>query len=372
MIEVNFPTGVNEVTAAPGLYEWDYGQILKITGLGALQTVQIHFSDKSCQKAIVRLGNLVTDGIEVAIPDLLLENAYSINAFIYVESYKEAPWVTATTTGTYYTLSGSTYTAVTLPDDYVAGTTYYQPSAQTIKRISIPVIPRKKPEDFIDPIPPSEQTQLDEMIAAVNGSLEAINDLYESTITTDDLNNMIEGVYEIRLQRIEENINILDSDIESEHQYVINYYRALNDARKNLGSTETTLYDSSLTEQNKLATNVTKSTVGLSGKITLILRAYVDLGGDNVATIEMDDTKEFTLLWTGTTEAGQASIFFNCYDILSGFNCKTQLIFNISLNSNKELEITGTPYIFVFAKSDEHMDAPELKTIKISDGVLYC
>ncbi len=152
MIIVNIPAGVTKVTTTP-LYEWDYGQVLRITGDGLPSVCQVHFCDKTCDKTIVRIGSPVSGGIEVPIPDKLLENEWSINAFIYI-----------------------------CGDD----------CGQTIKHIQIPVVKRKQPEDFIDPIPPTAQTQLEEMIAAVNETLEDIEALYDSTITYAELQELIE------------------------------------------------------------------------------------------------------------------------------------------------------------------------------------
>ena len=43
---VDFSTGANEKIAEP-LWQWDYCHILKITGLGNIQVVQVHFCDRS-------------------------------------------------------------------------------------------------------------------------------------------------------------------------------------------------------------------------------------------------------------------------------------------------------------------------------------
>ena len=114
MIEVIFPTGYDEVTI-PALNQWDYGQVLNISGidlssLSNPSTVQVHFSDKSCVDAKVRLGAISNNKIAVQIPDILLANQYDVHAFIYL----------------------------TNPN-----------SGVTIKKIIIPVIPRKKPEDYV-------------------------------------------------------------------------------------------------------------------------------------------------------------------------------------------------------------------------------
>lgn len=199
MINVVFPSGYNEITA-PVLTQWDYGQTLRIYGLNLPQAVQVHFCDKSCKKAVVRLGNAIVEAdgtgyTEVSIPDILLENKWDIHAFIFVTDYEVAIGVDSLTEGTFYTRSGTsgnyTYNAVALPGDYSEGITYYRICGKTLKRIIIPLIERIQPEDFISSLTPSEQTMLEEMISAVNGTLDYIESLYNSSITVDELQQMI-------------------------------------------------------------------------------------------------------------------------------------------------------------------------------------
>ena len=154
MIIVNFPAGINEVII-PALNQWDYGQKIAIHGLNLPQITEVHFCDKSCDKALVRLASKIIDDVagdkshsEVTIPDALLENAYPIHAFIFVKSYESAPGVTGTTEGTFYKKSGDNYTAVTLPGAYVAGTEYYRECGKVTYKITIPVNARTQPDGY--------------------------------------------------------------------------------------------------------------------------------------------------------------------------------------------------------------------------------
>ena len=154
MIEVNIPAGVDKVTTEP-LYQWDYGQVLQITG-DIPSACQVHFCNRECEKTIVRVASLVDVGtIQVAIPDALLECKWPINAFIYICG---------------------------------------EDSGYTIKHIHIPVRERKQPEDYIDPIPEDVQTELETMIANINDSLEKIETYYDTTITQSELVEMINNV----------------------------------------------------------------------------------------------------------------------------------------------------------------------------------
>lgn len=128
MIVANFVTGYDEITASK-LTQWDYGQQLHIYGLADLpEMIEVHFCDRSCEKTIVRIGNKVDEHYEVAIPDRLLENEFSINAFIYLK-------------------------------DTSCG--------ETVKTIRIPVVARKQPENYVDPDDPTVDDKLTQLIADV-------------------------------------------------------------------------------------------------------------------------------------------------------------------------------------------------------------
>lgn len=73
-----------------GLWQYDYGQILRITGVEFPKAVEVQFSlNEKSGSVITRIGT-TTDGVtEVKIPDELLKNEghsqdYSIYAYIYL------------------------------------------------------------------------------------------------------------------------------------------------------------------------------------------------------------------------------------------------------------------------------------------------
>ena len=73
-----------------GLWQWDYGQVLRIQGLNLPKAVEIHFSlQESGGEAKKRVG-FTKDGVtDVVIPESMLENEeslgnYNIYAFIYL------------------------------------------------------------------------------------------------------------------------------------------------------------------------------------------------------------------------------------------------------------------------------------------------
>ena len=80
------------------------------------EVIQVHFTNNSCERTIVRLASKNADYYQISISDGVLENSFPINAYIYL-----------------------------ITDD----------SGETTHLISIPFIARKKPKGFIsqdDPV----------------------------------------------------------------------------------------------------------------------------------------------------------------------------------------------------------------------------
>lgn len=133
MITVTVKDGFSK---AYGLWQYDYGQILRIQGLKLPTAVEIHFSlQEKGGESVTRIG-ITKDGVtDVPIPDSMLENGdtardYEIYAFIYITD---------------------------------------ETSGQTEYKITMPVKSRPKPEAFSTP----EDAELfREAIAVVNDSAE--------------------------------------------------------------------------------------------------------------------------------------------------------------------------------------------------------
>ena len=134
MVIVNFED--ENYKRVTGLWQWDYGQVLRIQGLNLPKAVEIHFSlQESGGEAKKRVG-FTKDGVtDVVIPESMLENeevidSYNIYAFIY------------------------------LTDDT---------SGQTEYKICMPVKARPKPEAFDKP---EDEEIFREAIKAVNDAAE--------------------------------------------------------------------------------------------------------------------------------------------------------------------------------------------------------
>lgn len=131
LITATFTNGLDEVTAI-GLTQWDYGQKLQIIGLTLPATFQVHFACKRANEAVVRLGTNSGGVGTVAIPDGLLEQDTPIAAWIYIVG---------------------------------------EGSGETIKAVRLPILPRKKPQEFISTVTPSEQTMLENFLSDVNEAM---------------------------------------------------------------------------------------------------------------------------------------------------------------------------------------------------------
>lgn len=72
-----------------GLWQWDYGQVLRIQGLDLPTAVEIHFSlQEKGGEAVTRVGTTKDGVTDVTIPDSMLENNGSaVDYFIYAFAY---------------------------------------------------------------------------------------------------------------------------------------------------------------------------------------------------------------------------------------------------------------------------------------------
>ena len=72
-------------TTAPGLTQWDYGQVLEICGLEAVSDTEIHYAlARGRMDAVITIAELQDGALRSRIPDKLLETGEDICAYVYV------------------------------------------------------------------------------------------------------------------------------------------------------------------------------------------------------------------------------------------------------------------------------------------------
>ena len=73
--------------SAYGIWQWDYGQILRIQSKKKLpKAVEVHFSEQEKGgSSVTRIGTTADNVTDVPIPDSLLEKSGNIYAFVYIE-----------------------------------------------------------------------------------------------------------------------------------------------------------------------------------------------------------------------------------------------------------------------------------------------
>lgn len=81
-IIATFPAETPAITVN-GLHQWDYGRKLEIHSSDLPAIVEVHFSCPGMKDALVRVGSGVGGVVTVTIPDLCLEQASPITAWVY-------------------------------------------------------------------------------------------------------------------------------------------------------------------------------------------------------------------------------------------------------------------------------------------------
>lgn len=109
MLRVNLNCYGNYTTDS--VYQWDQNHVLRITGAGPdiKDITAVHFCNKKCEVATVVNAKLVNNGVEVDIPNKLLQEPYNIIAYVHV---------------------------------------YDENQAKTVEVINIPLVKRVKPDDY--------------------------------------------------------------------------------------------------------------------------------------------------------------------------------------------------------------------------------
>jgi len=142
-----FTNNQNEVTTGE-LFQWDIGQQLCIEGLSGIdENTEVHFANNRMIQAIVKTGVYENDTLTVDIPNEFLQSGGVIHG---------KAWV--------YVTENSTI-------------------GKTIKTIKIPIVPRKRPNDYVSPADPDSK-------GIVEQALEILRDGTKvSYVTSATVNN---------------------------------------------------------------------------------------------------------------------------------------------------------------------------------------
>lgn len=117
-----------------GIWQWDYGQILRIQGLNLPTAVEIHFSlDEHGGEAVRRIG-VTKDGVtDVPIPDLMVENESAYGDSYYFFAYI---YLTDETSGnTEYKIRAKVSTR-SKPEGYNSGDSTFAAILKTVNEIA--------------------------------------------------------------------------------------------------------------------------------------------------------------------------------------------------------------------------------------------
>lgn len=66
------------------VYQWNYGQVLRIQGINLPSAVEVHFSIPTSPEAKIRIGTTKDNVTDVVIPDTMLEQEETVSAYVYL------------------------------------------------------------------------------------------------------------------------------------------------------------------------------------------------------------------------------------------------------------------------------------------------
>lgn len=140
MISVSFPNNLNDIVSVEKLHQWDVGQQLQISGLSLTVAPMVHFATKAEDIAYVVQSELSNGKITVVIPDKVVSHGYPIIAYVYYEVGLDK---------------------------------------KTIKSVTIPVIKRTKPADWVDTTP-SDILEVENYLEKIENDLNVLDTDYQA------------------------------------------------------------------------------------------------------------------------------------------------------------------------------------------------
>ena len=145
-----FESGSNNTFANENLYQYDYGQILKVEGVDLPSAYTVEFCNEGDETTISQIGN--ADG--VSIPDNFLQTGKNIEAYIFLH---------------------------TGDDD---GETEYK----------ITILVYQKPEQSDEEPTPAQQSVIDQLIVALNDGVEHVDAVAEQMEESQIIVSVEDGI----------------------------------------------------------------------------------------------------------------------------------------------------------------------------------
>lgn len=307
MINVKFTDDINDLVTE-NLYQWDTYQTLKISGINFDSiTPRVHFANKKSKEALVVKAILKSDGTaEVSIPNSLLTEKYDILAYIY-------------------TNTGLTY--------------------KTIKSITIPVISRLKPSEYVQPS--------DEQIAEIEEiELQAkliLNRLYASEYNPSESYARPNIVY-----------------------YNHSSYMCLSDVEIS-GVLPTDKSKWQLMAEGAIVTSLTKNSDGnLVFNFSNGTSFIIDITTKDVKLVDNDDIPAFNLTSEDVNYCKKLKIGAGVYkDAYGYFEPKTPGLYRITIYDYTEEDIIYSILMSIEEIKTKKFHSNVMKTSDGSDNIFY-
>lgn len=224
MIRVTFPDNVNDIVSVEKLHQWDVGQSLQISGLDLYVAPMVHFATKAEDTAYVVQSEMSNGNITVVIPDKVLSHGYPIIAYVYYEVGLDK---------------------------------------KTIKSVTIPVVKRQKPKDWVE-TRPNEILEVKNYLEKIESDLGTLNSDYQ---------NFKILITSYNIPDIREDLDVLTDRVNSMDVGLSNKTTVFNAD----GSITETTPDEVKTFIFNSDGSITETTV--KGEITVVKTTYFDADG---------------------------------------------------------------------------------------------
>ena len=272
------------------LYQWDKNQVLEIRGLSLSSIPEIHFTNNTMDRAIVRQASMDDAGvITVNVPNSLLQKPYSITAYVCV-------------------YEGETF--------------------ESLHKIAIPVNARPKPNDYILEVTDEEVYSFNALENLVNNAVVNMTAKCNETVNMvntkcDDTMKSVGTAHDKAVESV--NTKCSDGIGEIDEKVV----EAIGEIDEKVVKAVATLEGSSLVSQSQL------------DEVSATANSAYNGARKNSVTLDNLTTPVLTV---------EGLTFQNCYRVVGGINIVNQRVFvNITVVMTSDVDamttgiVTGLP-----------------------------